>query len=67
MYLASATNAATDVAVGSPASGGNETAVQCHHCGLPCTDGGHEIEEKHFCCRGCLTVFELLTANGLDS
>ena len=37
----------------------------CFHCGLPCKGAAFRQGEKNFCCAGCLTVFELLTANGL--
>ncbi len=39
----------------------------CYHCGARCRDGSLQREEKAFCCRGCLTVFELLTENGLGA
>ena len=38
----------------------------CYHCGAPLRGATFAIEAKAFCCRGCLTVFELLTENGLD-
>ena len=38
---------------------------QCFHCGTLCRAGSFEHEDKSFCCRGCLIVFELLTENGL--
>jgi Cu+-exporting ATPase len=37
----------------------------CRHCGLPCVDRNWFKGEDRFCCAGCLTVFELLTENGL--
>jgi Cu+-exporting ATPase len=37
----------------------------CFHCGTLCRDHSFRREEKRFCCHGCLTVFELLTENGL--
>lgn len=40
-------------------------AVACHHCGLDCRDEVLRHDDKNFCCRGCLTVFELLVENGL--
>ncbi len=39
---------------------------QCFHCGTPCRNGHYRSVEKIFCCQGCLTVFELLTENGLQ-
>jgi Cu+-exporting ATPase len=44
----------------------NEAARACFHCGTRCPDTRHRHGEKVFCCQGCLTVFELLTENGLD-
>lgn len=38
---------------------------QCFHCGTRCRAGIFERDNKVFCCRGCLTVFEILTENGL--
>ena len=37
----------------------------CFHCGTPCPDHRFAQAEKVFCCRGCQTVFELLSENGL--
>jgi Cu+-exporting ATPase len=37
----------------------------CFHCGTICRGPVVQHAEKAFCCRGCLTVFELLTENGL--
>lgn len=42
-----------------------ESSVACFHCGTTCRAGAYQAEEKAFCCQGCLTVFELLTSNGL--
>ena len=39
--------------------------VACFHCGTLCRDRKFRRDEKHFCCNGCLTVFELLTESGL--
>lgn len=38
---------------------------QCYHCGANCRTGVFELGDKAFCCRGCLTVFEILSENGL--
>lgn len=38
----------------------------CFHCGTPLRGEVIAAHDKSFCCRGCLTVFELLTENGLD-
>jgi Cu+-exporting ATPase len=64
----------TTVEVAEPmqesASGGATASGQasdCFHCGTPCRDRQFHRDEKIFCCHGCLTVFELLTENGLDA
>ena len=41
--------------------------VKCFHCATPCRDGSFAHGDKSFCCRGCLTVFELLSENGLSN
>ena len=40
---------------------------QCFHCGEPSDSDAILYEDKVFCCVGCKTVFELITANDLDS
>lgn len=37
----------------------------CYHCGLPCSDTDLVVGEKHFCCLGCQTVYEILNENDL--
>jgi P-type Cu+ transporter len=37
----------------------------CYHCGDECGNESISIEEKHFCCHGCKTVFEILQDNNL--
>ena len=41
--------------------------MTCYHCGNYC-DPKHPIvfDDKHFCCQGCQTVYEILSANKLD-
>jgi Cu+-exporting ATPase len=40
----------------------------CFHCGLGIKPAEEIIySDKHFCCNGCKTVFEIFTANGLAS
>ena len=41
--------------------------MYCYHCGNDC-DPKHPIvfDDKHFCCQGCQTVYEILSANKLD-
>lgn len=37
----------------------------CYHCGLPCPSTRFQTHDKCFCCRGCLTAYEILEANDL--
>ncbi len=39
----------------------------CFHCGEDCADEATTQEGKHFCCRGCQTVHDILSGSGLDS
>jgi len=39
----------------------------CYHCGDICSNDDIIIDDKHFCCNGCKTVFEILNESGLDS
>jgi Cu+-exporting ATPase len=40
--------------------------LTCHHCGDACPDDHIRLgDDKHFCCEGCKTVYEILSANGL--
>jgi P-type Cu+ transporter len=44
------------------------TNNQCFHCGLETTP--KEVlffDDKEFCCRGCKTVYEIFSSNGLSS
>lgn len=41
-----------------------ETETLCIHCGQPC-DETIWLQDKPFCCYGCKTVFEILSANDL--
>jgi Cu+-exporting ATPase len=54
---------------GLPAAGREagvaRSEAACFHCGLPCAADTVVEGNKHFCCRGCLTVHGLLSANGL--
>lgn len=45
----------------------NETKISCYHCGDDCTDSPIVLEDKHFCCHGCKTVYEILQDNNLCS
>jgi P-type Cu+ transporter len=39
----------------------------CYHCGNECSADQHLIEDKAFCCTGCKSVYQVLTANNLCS
>lgn len=45
----------------------NETKIACYHCGDDCADSPIVLEDKHFCCHGCKTVYEILQDNNLCS
>jgi Cu+-exporting ATPase len=49
----------------SPKIAPRQTGTLCYHCGTPCLSQNIHIEEKVFCCDGCLLVYELLNDNGL--
>ncbi len=40
--------------------------VTCFHCGDTCLNDDLKLNDKNFCCNGCLTVYEILNQNGLD-
>lgn len=46
-------------------SGHKTEPAPCFHCGSACRGEAQKKHDKQFCCNGCLTVFELLTENGL--
>jgi P-type Cu+ transporter len=39
--------------------------LNCFHCATRCARDSLTSDEKVFCCQGCLTVYELLSQNGL--
>ena len=41
------------------------TKDKCFHCGDDCLTTKIEQDEKMFCCRGCLTVYEIFSENDL--
>ena len=45
----------------------SETKTTCYHCGEDCVDSPIVLEDKHFCCHGCKTVYEILQDNNLCS
>ncbi|MEW6305296.1 MAG: heavy metal translocating P-type ATPase metal-binding domain-containing protein [Verrucomicrobiota bacterium] len=55
-----------DANQGVPAGAVSPEAPACFHCGTLCRGSIFQRNEKPFCCAGCLTVFELLTENGLS-
>ena len=38
----------------------------CYHCGAECDSDRMVHDEKDFCCNGCKTVYEILSASGLS-
>lgn len=41
------------------------SAISCYHCGEDCPDLDLMVDNRHFCCRGCLSVYQLLNNAGL--
>jgi Cu+-exporting ATPase len=39
--------------------------MNCYHCGDACSVVDIQIEDRHFCCLGCKTVYEILLENQL--
>ncbi|MDX2174137.1 MAG: heavy metal translocating P-type ATPase metal-binding domain-containing protein [Bacteroidota bacterium] len=37
----------------------------CTHCGENCVESDLIYDEKHFCCTGCKTVYDIINKNGL--
>jgi Cu+-exporting ATPase len=48
-----------------PAESAGRTDTNCYHCGASCRNVSVRQHGKNFCCRGCLSVFELLSEHGL--
>lgn len=47
----------------------NSTAKEtseCYHCGDSCAESTLKKEDKTFCCQGCLTVFDILSSEGMN-
>ncbi len=40
-------------------------ASTCYHCGEEIVGTDRVIEDKHFCCAGCLGVYQILSSNNL--
>lgn len=43
----------------------NETQTICYHCGDTCHHV-FEVDDKNFCCNGCVNVYQLLNKNNLE-
>lgn len=43
----------------------SDIALHCYHCGDDCPENHYELEEKSFCCLGCQSVYQILSANQL--
>jgi P-type Cu+ transporter len=43
----------------------SEQKVVCYHCGNDCKDEDIIEDDKHFCCNGCHTVYDILKDNQL--
>ena len=43
------------------------TKTACYHCGDECVSIDYTIDDKHFCCHGCKSVYQILSANRLCS
>ena len=41
------------------------TKHTCYHCGNQCNDEVIALNDKHFCCSGCKTVYQILNENDL--
>ncbi|MEM6844261.1 MAG: heavy metal translocating P-type ATPase metal-binding domain-containing protein [Bacteroidota bacterium] len=41
--------------------------TQCFHCGEDCQEEIITKDDKHFCCLGCQTVYDILYSNGLSN
>lgn len=37
----------------------------CYHCGTECSDDQFSFDDKIFCCAGCQSVYQVLSANNL--
>ncbi|WP_394972973.1 heavy metal translocating P-type ATPase [uncultured Croceitalea sp.] len=40
--------------------------TNCYHCGEDCDNFSVDFDEKHFCCHGCKTVYEIFADNDLS-
>ncbi|MBI3519169.1 MAG: heavy metal translocating P-type ATPase metal-binding domain-containing protein [Bacteroidetes bacterium] len=44
-----------------------KTKTLCYHCGEDCDHNVIVSQDKHFCCQGCKTVYEIINKNDLCS
>lgn len=44
----------------------DKIVATCYHCGDECATDTLAIADKHFCCNGCLNVYQLLNQNELE-
>ncbi|MCD6019212.1 MAG: P-type ATPase, translocating [Bacteroidetes bacterium] len=43
------------------------STAPCYHCGENCDNETIILQDKHFCCQGCKTVYEIINKNDLCS
>ena len=60
------TTSASAAGAGWSCPGTEPLGQTCCHCGAPCRAEVERVAGRAFCCYGCRTVFELLSASGLD-
>ncbi|MGC3957632.1 MAG: heavy metal translocating P-type ATPase metal-binding domain-containing protein [Verrucomicrobiota bacterium] len=65
LWNASQPSLSTGANAAPTGNGGSAAAPACFHCGTLCRGTVYMAQEKSFCCNGCCTVFEILSANGL--
>ncbi|MEM9547781.1 MAG: heavy metal translocating P-type ATPase metal-binding domain-containing protein [Bacteroidota bacterium] len=44
-----------------------DSKTACTHCGDECTTHEFSMEQATFCCRGCMTVYQLINDNGMSA
>jgi Cu+-exporting ATPase len=43
-----------------------EKQINCYHCGDVCNEDDIKIDDKYFCCNGCMTVHQLLSNSDME-
>jgi Cu+-exporting ATPase len=43
------------------------TQTHCFHCGDVCITENITLDDKHFCCNGCVQVYSILTDSNLSN